>query len=98
MITAFIFFAHLFFALYIFTKKWQNENLKSAFLNLALIGILFSVGWTVATMVAQIFMEPEGLGIQFNRDTFSLTILSIAEFLFYRIYYNDGSSKITQNE
>ncbi len=89
MITAFIFFAHLFFAVYIFTKKWQNENLKSAFLNLALIGILFSVGWTVATMIAQIFMEPEGLGVQYNRDTFALTILSIVEFFFYRIYYKD---------
>lgn len=87
MITAFIFFAHLFFALYIFTKKWQNENLKNAFLNLILIGILFSVGWTITTMIAQIFMEPEGFGIQFNRDTFSLTILSIGEFFFYKIYY-----------
>ncbi|RPI66026.1 MAG: hypothetical protein EHM47_17630 [Ignavibacteriales bacterium] len=89
MVTAFIFFTHLFFALYIFTKKWQNENLKSAFLNLVLIGILFSVGWTVTTMIAQIFMEPEGFGIQFNRDTFSLTILSIAEYFFYRIYYKE---------
>jgi ABC-type Fe3+-siderophore transport system permease subunit len=94
MITAFIFFAHLFFAIYIFTKKWQNENLKSAFLNLALIGILFSVGWTVATMIAQIFMEPEGLGIQYNRDTFSLTLLSIAEFFFYKVYYKDEEVKI----
>ncbi|MDO8550454.1 MAG: hypothetical protein Q7S39_09945 [Ignavibacteria bacterium] len=89
MITAFIFFGHLFFALYIFTKKWQNENLKSAFLNLALIGILFSVGWTIATMIAKLFMEPEGFGIQFNRDTFSLTLLSIVEFFFYRVYYKD---------
>ena len=87
MITAFIFFAHLFFALYIFTKKWQTENLKNAFLNLVLIAILFSVGWTVTTMIAQIFMEPEGFGIQFNRDTFALTLLSSAEYFFYRIYY-----------
>ena len=93
MITAFIFFAHLFFATYIFTKKWQNENLKAAFLNLALIGILFSVGWTITTMVAQIFMEPKGLGIQFNRDTFALTLLSITEFFFYRVYYKDEAGK-----
>jgi hypothetical protein len=90
MITAFIFFAHLFFALYIFTKKWQNESIKAAFLNLALIGILFSVGWTITTMIAQVFMEPEGLGIQFNRDTFALTILSAGEFFFYKIYYKEN--------
>ncbi|HSP88413.1 MAG TPA: hypothetical protein VLN45_09790 [Ignavibacteriaceae bacterium] len=93
MVTAFIFFAHLFFALYIFTKKWQNDNLKSAFLNIVLIGILFSVGWTIATMVSQIFMDPEGFGIQFNRDTFSLTILSIVEYFFYKIYYKEESTE-----
>lgn len=93
MITALIFFAHLLFALYIFTKKWQNENLKTAFLNLGLIGILFSVGWTVATMFSQIFMEPEGFGIQFNRDTFALTLLSIVEFFFYKVYYKEEINK-----
>ena len=87
MITAFIFFVHLIFALIIFTKKWQDEGLKSGFLNLALIGILFSVGWSIATIIAKIFMEPEGLGIFYDRDTFSLTILSIAEYFFYRSYY-----------
>jgi hypothetical protein len=90
MITAFIFFVHLFFAVYIFTKKWQDENLKSAFLNLVLIGILFSVGWTITTMIAKIFMEQEGVGIQFNRDTFALTLLSVIEYFFYRIYYKEG--------
>jgi hypothetical protein len=90
MITAFIFFVHLFFAVYIFTKKWQDENLKSAFLNLVLIGILFSVGWTITTMIAKIFMEQEGAGIQFNRDTFALTLLSVIEYFFYRIYYKEG--------
>ena len=89
MITAFIFFVHLFFAVYIFTKKWQDENLKSAFLNLVLIGILFSVGWTMTTMIAKIFMEQEGAGIQFNRDTFALTLLSVIEYFFYRIYYKE---------
>ena len=91
MIAAFIFFAHLIFALYIFTKKWQDENLKSAFLNIALIGILFSVGWSIATIIAKLFMEPEGLGIFYNRDDFSLTILSIGEFFFYRIYYKENA-------
>ncbi len=89
MITAFIFAAHLVFALYIFSKKWQDENLKSAFLNLALILILFSVGWSIATIIAKLFMEPEGLGRFYTRDDFSLTILSIGEFFFYKFYYKE---------
>ena len=48
MVTAIIFAAHIVFALVIFTKKWQDENLKSGFINIILIGILFAVGWSIA--------------------------------------------------
>lgn len=91
MITAIIFAAHLIFALIIFTKKWQDENLKSAFLNLGLIAVLFSVGWSIASIIAKAVMEPKGLGIYYDRDAFSLTILTIAEYFFYRIYYKEES-------
>ena len=89
MITAFIFFVHLIFSLVIFTKKWQDENLSAGFLNIALIGILFAVGWTITGMIAKLFMEPKGLGIQFDRDTFALSLLTIVEFFFYKFYYKE---------
>lgn len=89
MITAFIFFVHLIFALVVFTKKWQDDNLASGFQNIALIGILFAVGWTITGMIAKLVMEPKGLGMQFDRDTFSLALLTIAEYFFYRFYYNE---------
>lgn len=73
----------------IFTKKWQEESVNAGFLNLALIAILFSVGWTITGIIAKLIMEPKGLGIQFDRDTFSLTILSIAEYFFYKFYYKE---------
>lgn len=92
MVTAFIFSGHLFFALYIFTKKWQDEGLKTAFLNMGLIGILFAVGWSIAAIIAKLIMEQEGLGLYYNRDDFSLTILSMGEFFFYRIYYKEDSN------
>lgn len=89
MITALIFTAHLVFILFIFTKKWQNESLQTAFVNLALIIILFSVGWSISTMILKIFIDESGLGIHFDRDTISLTLLTIVEFFFYKIYYSD---------
>lgn len=89
MITAFIFFIHFIFILVIFTKKWQEESVSTGFLNLALIGILFAVGWAISGMIAKLVMEQDGLGIYFDRDTFSLTLLTIAEFFFYRFYYKD---------
>ena len=89
MISAIIFFAHFIFTLIIFTKKWQDEAFSAAWMNVGLIVILFAVGWTVTGMIAKILMEQEGLGIHFDRDTFSLTLLTIMEVFFYRFYYKD---------
>lgn len=89
MVPAIIFAVHLVFALIIFTKKWQDENISAAFLNIGLIAILFSVGWTVTGMISQAIMSPKGFGFYFDRDAFSLTLLTVAEFFFYRIYYGD---------
>lgn len=89
MITAIIFFIHLIFLLVIFTKKWQEEGLSSGLINLALIGILFTVGWTITGLIAKLVMDQEGLGIYYDRDTFSLTLLTIAEYFFYRFYYKE---------
>jgi hypothetical protein len=89
MITAIIFFVHFLFTLIIFTKKWQEENLSDAFINIGLIGLLFTVGWSISGIIAKLLMSQKGLGIMFDRDTFSLTILSVIEFFFYRMYYKD---------
>ena len=89
MISAIIFFAHFIFTLIIFTKKWQDEGSSAAWMNVGLIVILFAVGWTMTGMIAKIIMEQEGLGIHFDRDTFSLALLTIMEVFFYRFYYSD---------
>jgi hypothetical protein len=88
MISAFIFFAHFIFLLLIFTWKWQKDGISGAIMNVSLILILFAVGWTITGMIAKFFMEPKGFGLYFDRDAFSLTLLTIIEFFFYRIYYN----------
>jgi hypothetical protein len=87
MISAFIFFAHFIFLLIIYTWKWQREGISGALLNVSLILILFAVGWTITGMIAKFLMEPEGFGLYYDRDTFSLTLLTIIEILFYRFYY-----------
>lgn len=89
MISGLIFAIHILFILIIFTKKWQNENLSTAFLNVGLIIILFSVGWTITGMIAKAVMEPQGFGLEFNRDTFSLVLLTIIEYFFYKFYYSE---------
>jgi len=98
MITAVIFTLHLVFTLIIFTKKWQEEGLSTGFVNIALIAVLFTVGWSIAGMFAKLVMEPKGFGVQFDRDTFSLTLLSIGEFIFYRLYYRDTPAAATEGD
>jgi len=92
MISAFIFFAHFIFLLLIFTWKWQKEGISGAILNVSLILILFAVGWTITGMVAKFLMEPKGLGFYYDRDTFSLTLLTIIEIIFYRFYYKQSTA------
>jgi len=92
MISAFIFFAHFIFLLIIFTWKWQKEGISGAVLNVSLILILFAVGWTITGMIAKLLMEAKGLGLYYDRDTFSLTLLTIIEILFYRFYYKPSTA------
>lgn len=94
MVTALIFSAHLIFILVIFTKKWQDESLSSAFTNLALIIILFAVGWSISTSIVKLLIDSKGFGIQFDADTISLTLLSIVEFFFYRFYFKEDKPVI----
>ncbi len=99
MVSAVIFTAHFLFALIIYTKKWQEDSLSAGLLNVGLIAILFSVGWTITSMISQFLMNPKGLGIFFTGDDFSLTLLSLGEFFFYKMYYKDvfiGDDKETQ--
>jgi hypothetical protein len=98
MISAFIFCVHLIFITFIFTKKWQTESLSGAFINAALIIILFTVGWSVTTMISKAIMEKEGLGFYFDRDTFSLVLLTITEFFFYKMYYGKESVNPDETE
>ena len=92
MITAFVFFVHMIFSLIIFTKKWQDENITNALLNVGLIGILFAVGWSITSIIAKALMEQEGFGLQFDQDTFALVLLLIMEIFFYKMYYKDLST------
>lgn len=98
MISALIFAGHLVFMCVIFTKKWQDEKLSSAFINLALIIVLFAVGWSIATSVVKLIFDQKGFGIQFDADTISLTLLSIVEYFFYKFYYRDDKHAYETNE
>lgn len=89
MITALVFAAHIFFMLVVFTKKWQSESFWAGIQNVVFIIILFSVGWPLFTMIMKIFLNPEGLGVNLDRNAIVLLILTAAEYFFYKFYYTE---------
>lgn len=98
MIAVFIFFIHIVFIITIFVKKKKEDGMNGGLLNIALIGILFAIGWSLTSVVSKAIMEPPGFGKHFDRDTFSLALLTAVEFFFYRIYYKDTFLKRDDKE
>lgn len=91
MIAAIIFIAHIIFTIIIFMIKFRSDGLTTAAINLVLIVTMFAVGWTITTMISKLFLDQEGFGIEFNRDVFSLTLLTVLEIIFYSYYYRTSS-------
>jgi len=89
MVIAIIFLAHIIFVSFIFFGRLKRDNISSALIDIVLIIILFSVGWSISTMVCKLFWDPIGFGKYFDRDTISLSLLTITEYFFYRIYFKD---------
>jgi hypothetical protein len=93
MIEVIIFYAHVIFLVYIFTKTYLEESLLQGFLSAVFIVILFSVGWVISELIMSQFMPIEGVSRAFPRSAFSLALLAIIEIFFYKFYYS--SKKIT---
>jgi len=105
MIAAFIFIIHFMAALYAFLK-YKKEGLGEGFLAVAFVAIVFSVGWTITTIVSKAVFPSKLVGRwiahlqadQFSRmlakeltmDTFSLVLLTIGEAVFYYFYLRSG--------
>lgn len=89
MVIGVIFLIHFIFVIFIFVKRSKTDSISSAFIDLILIIVLFSIGWSLSTMFCKLFWEPIGFGKHFDRDTIALTLLTILEFFFFRFYFKD---------
>jgi hypothetical protein len=87
MIDLLIFYVHAVAAAAVFTKRWQEGGTGEGFLSLAFMGLIFFVGWGMASFLVKLIMPPEGLGLYFNRDTAGLALLTVAEAVFYYFYF-----------
>jgi uncharacterized membrane protein YhdT len=89
MIELVIFYVHVVGFTLGFVKRWQEESLQEGFLALATMALIFFVGWSMASFLVKLAMEPEGFGKWLNRDAVGLLVLTAGEAVFYYFYYRD---------
>jgi hypothetical protein len=113
MIAAFIFLIHFFVAVYAFVK-YKKEGMGEGLLAAAFVVIIFSVGWTIATMVSKVLFPSDLVGRWINHlqgnqlsrlfakeltiDTFSLLLLTLCEAVFYYFYLESGREQGKQKQ
>lgn len=87
MIEIFIFHLHIIGVLYAFTKNWQRRSLKDGFLSVAVLLLVFSIGWALTGSVAYAIYPKSWNSPYFSHDTLSLVMLTIPEIIFFYFYF-----------
>ncbi len=87
MIASFIFYLHIVAAAYAFARGYVDHKLADAFMSVAFVGIIFSVGWTMAGFIVHFFFPEKGFGPWFDADTISLILVTFFEGLLYGGYF-----------
>ena len=87
MIIAIIYFVHVIFAVYAFSRSYQSDGWLQAFLNLGFIITLFAVSLTVCELIVGIFISDAGYRLQMPSNPVLLFFLKISGF-----YAQQGST------
>ena len=91
MIPLLVFYVHVVGIVTVFTKRWQQEGLGEGLLSVFFTGLIFFVGWSISSFIMKLFMNQQGLGPWFDRDSASLLLLTLAEAVFYYFYFKEKS-------
>lgn len=87
MIALIIFYIHIVAVTAVFTHQYQNEGMGPGLLSVGFFGIIFAVGWSIATLVLKLVIADKGFGVMLDRSALSLLLLTAAEAVFYHFYY-----------
>ncbi len=87
MIEILILQSHILFALYLFTKRWQERRFSDGILSLTVIGLTFAIGWAITGPVSTFLLPQSFEQSWFTSDTLSLVLLVGIEFFFYKFYF-----------
>ena len=95
MIPLVIFYLHVVAVTAVFTRRYQSEGIGEGFLAVFFMGLIFFVGWAMASFIMKLAMPQEGLAIWFDRDSASLLLLTVAETVLYYFYFKDEKREET---
>lgn len=93
MVPLLVFYLHIVGVSAAFTKRWQDEGVAEGILAVFFMGLIFFVGWSMTSFVVRLILPKEGLGFFFDRDSASLTLLTICEAVFYYFFLKQDSSE-----
>lgn len=86
MIALFIFYIHVVAAVWIFTKRWQEADVKEGILGVGFLALIFSVGWSISAFLLQLVIDEKGFAVWLDRDTLSLILLLVLESVFFCVH------------
>jgi hypothetical protein len=93
MIAIVVFYIHVLGGMYAFTSSYCRHKLADAFMAVAFVAIIFSVGWTIAGFIVRFIVPDGGLGPLLDSDTISLLIVTALEALLYTTYFRSERMK-----
>ncbi|MBI2794712.1 MAG: hypothetical protein HYX66_08715 [Ignavibacteria bacterium] len=99
MIDLLIFHLHIVGIVYAYTKRWQEDGVKSGLLAVVLCGLVFVIIWSLMGPLARLMMSaPTQPGALFTVDTLSLVLTMIPEtFFFWRFFLWKSREQNTRN-
>lgn len=80
MIAVIIFYLHIIFACYVFCKTFQSDGIVLAFINVAFIVIIFTVGWTISDLFIGLFISESGYRILIPQGKAMLSLFKMTGF------------------
>jgi formate hydrogenlyase subunit 3/multisubunit Na+/H+ antiporter MnhD subunit len=83
MVPLLVFYGNVIAAAALFTKHWQEGDLKHGILAVTYLALIFSVGWSMSTFLVKLFVSEKGFAIWLDRDALSLLFLAIVEAIFF---------------
>ncbi|GEM_PF-1926481 len=89
MIPVLIFYLHILGGVLVFSYRYQQENIKEAFMTLAFLAVIFTVAWTIAGFLVHFFAPDQGFAPWLDNDSLSLLITTFLEAILYGVYFRD---------